>query len=63
VSKTHLLVRPVADGVEVIDRNSSNGTHLTHRGVRRSLVPGEPALAVPDDIIHIGQRAALVRRA
>lgn len=62
VSKAHLLVRPVALGIELIDRNSSNGTRLTHNGIERSLAAGEPALAEPGDTIHIGDRTATVRR-
>lgn len=63
LSRTHLLVRPVADGVELIDCGSSNGTTLTHGGVERELVAHQPSIAVPGDTIQIGQRTATVRRA
>lgn len=63
VSKTHLVLRPVPQGIEVIDRNSTNGTELVHDGVERVLEAGAPAVAVPGDTIRFGDRAAEVARA
>lgn len=62
VSKTHLAVRPVEQGIEVIDHNSTNGTYIWHGGAERRLVPGETALASPDDTLRFGDRTAVVRR-
>lgn len=62
VSKTHLAVRPVDHGVEVVDRNSTNGTELVHDGVARLLEAGVPAVAVPGDRIRFGDRSAVVAR-
>lgn len=61
VSKTHLSVRPTAQGLELVDRGSSNGTTLTRQGVRTALVAGQPVLAQPGDTLQVGQRAAQVR--
>ncbi|MEN1975902.1 FHA domain-containing protein [Cellulomonas sp. P4] len=45
VSQTHLEVHPAEDGLEVLDRGSTNGTVLVDPdGGRWSLPPGRPAL-------------------
>lgn len=60
VSKTHAALRPVEDGVEIVDQGSTNGTAIVHRGRERELSPGEPAVAVPGDTIRLGDRSAVV---
>lgn len=62
VSKTHLAVRPVEQGIEVVDHNSTNGTFVWHDGSERRLVPGEPSLVPPDHTLRFGDRTAVVRR-
>lgn len=60
VSKTHLVLRPVEHGVEVVDQGSTNGTAIVHDGAERLLEPGEPAVALPGDTIRFGDRTAVV---
>lgn len=60
VSKTHAALRPVRDGVEVVDQGSTNGTTIVHRGSERELDPGERAVAAPGDTIRFGDRSAVV---
>ncbi|MFP7761262.1 RDD family protein [Marisediminicola sp. LYQ134] len=62
MSKTHLLVRPVGDGLEVVDWHSTNGSALTHDGVDRELAPGVPVSVVDGDSIRLGDRVADVVR-
>ncbi|GAA4429388.1 hypothetical protein GCM10023169_31700 [Georgenia halophila] len=63
VSKTHLAVRPVERGIEVIDQHSTNGTSVVHDGAERPLAAGQPGLALPGDTIRFGDRTAVVARA
>ncbi|MFC7403976.1 RDD family protein [Georgenia alba] len=63
VSKTHFAVRPVAQGVEVLDHRSTNGTFVVHDGAERRLTPWEPAMALAGDTIRFGDRTAVVVRA
>lgn len=63
VSKTHLSIRAVDEGVEVTDRHSTNGTGIVRAGQEQVLSPGEPALAQPGDTIRFGERTARVERA
>lgn len=60
VSKTHLVLRPAGQGVEVVDRHSTNGTAIVHDGAERLLEPDQPRLAVPGDTIRFGDRTAVV---
>lgn len=62
VSKTHLTLRPVDGGVEVVDQHSTNGTAITHDAVERLLEPGVPAIAQAGDTIGFGDRTAVVAR-
>ncbi|QYJ05595.1 RDD family protein [Nocardioides panacisoli] len=62
VSKTHLVLRPAEDGVEVVDQGSTNGTSIVHDGKERSLPVGEAGVAVPGDTIRFGDRSAAVAR-
>lgn len=63
LSKTHLLVRPVDGGLEIVDWHSTNGSALISEGVARALPPGVPVRAVEGDTIQLGDRVADVIRA
>ncbi|MGY1551461.1 RDD family protein [Microbacterium sp. A588] len=60
ISKTHLLVRPVDIGLEIIDCYSTNGSGLIRDGVEYALTPGTPVVTVPGDTIRFGDRIAVV---
>ncbi len=60
ISKVHVLLRPVAAGLEVIDQGSTNGTGLVHEGHEQPLTAGEVGLARFGDSIRIGERTARV---
>ena len=60
ISKTHVLLRPVVAGIEVIDQGSTNGTLLVREGREQLLAAGVVALARPGDTIRIGDRTARV---
>ena len=60
ISKTHVVLRPVVAGIEVIDQGSTNGTLLVRDGREQLLVAGVVALARSGDTIHIGDRSARV---
>lgn len=62
ISKTHLSLRPVEDGIEVTDRKSTNGTIVVHRGNEQRLIAWQPVTAYVGDTIRFGERSALVRR-
>ncbi|MEY2847700.1 MAG: hypothetical protein RI885_365, partial [Actinomycetota bacterium] len=62
LSKTHLLVRPMEGGLEVVDWHSTNGSGLTSGGVEVELSPGVPAPANEGDRIRLGDRIADVTR-
>ncbi|HSX66545.1 RDD family protein [Nocardioides sp.] len=62
LSRTHLLVCPLDDGLELTDCGSSNGTTVTHAGVERRLTAQQVTRAGAGDSIGIGQRTATVRR-
>lgn len=62
VSKTHLSLRPVDQGVEVIDRHSTNGTAIIRDGVEQPLSAKNPVLALPGDKVRFGERTAVVER-
>ena len=63
LSKTHMLVRPVDGGLEIVDWHSTNGSALISDGVERALAPGMPVQAVAGDRIRLGDRLAEVIRA
>ena len=60
ISKTHVVVRRVDAGVEVIDRGSTNGTALVSNGHQQLLPAGEVGVARPGDTIRIGDRTVRV---
>lgn len=62
LSKTHLLVRPIEGGLEIVDWHSTNGSGLTSGGVELELSPGVPVPAVDGDRIRLGDRIADVIR-
>lgn len=62
LSKTHLLVRPVADGLEVTDWRSTNGTAVVRGGVEQALPAGGSATVGEGDSILFGDRTAVVER-
>lgn len=55
VSSTHLAFRPVAGGLEVVDRGSTNGTVLVDPdGKPWTLVPAQPALVTAGWTLVLG---------
>lgn len=60
ISKTHVVLRPVGSGIEVIDQGSTNGTLLVRDGREQQMVAGVVALARSGDTILIGDRSARV---
>lgn len=60
LSKTHALLVPTADGVEVVDRGSTNGSALVRAGVETPAVPGVPLHAAVGDTVRLGDRLAEV---
>ncbi|GAA4656572.1 RDD family protein [Arthrobacter cryoconiti] len=63
VSKTHLHVRVSNEGLWVTDRNSTNGSAITHQdGARVPLPGGTPLLAEPGARVHFGDRSFVVGR-
>ncbi len=62
LSKTHMFVRPVDGGLEVVDWHSTNGSGLISNGVEQTLAPGVPVQAAEGDKIRLGDRIADVIR-
>ena len=60
LSKTHLFVRVVAEGLEVTDCGSSNGSSVRRGEVARDLTPGQPLVLAAGDVIRLGDRTAAV---
>lgn len=60
ISKTHVVLRPVPAGLEVIDQGSTNGTAVIHEGIERPLTAGEVGVAELGDTVRIGERTARV---
>jgi hypothetical protein len=64
VSKTHLHVRASTEGLWVTDRNSTNGSAITHRAGQKSrLAGGTPTLAEVGARVHFGDRSFVVGQA
>lgn len=59
-SKTHLLLRATARGVEIVDLGSTNGTALVRDGVEREATPGSALVAEPGDAVRFGDRTLTV---
>ncbi|WP_404437419.1 RDD family protein [Microbacterium aerolatum] len=62
LSKTHLLVRPVEGGLEILDCQSTNGSGLIRAGVEHEVAAGAPVATTDGDTIRIGDRTAAVVR-
>jgi uncharacterized RDD family membrane protein YckC len=62
LSKTHLLVRPIDGGLEIVDCRSTNGSGLIRGGTEYAVSAGEPTMAVEGDTIRLGDRIAAVVR-
>ncbi|WP_434810890.1 RDD family protein [Microbacterium sp. bgisy189] len=62
LSKTHLLVRPIAGGLEITDCRSTNGSALVREGVEHTVEAGAAVATIEGDIIRIGDRTADVVR-
>ncbi|MEO8528769.1 MAG: FHA domain-containing protein [Pseudolysinimonas sp.] len=63
VSKTHLAIRPDAEGrIWAIDLNSTNGSVVTHASGKTSTIPsGGHAVLAADDVVQIGRHAVAVQ--
>jgi uncharacterized RDD family membrane protein YckC len=62
LSKTHMLVRPIDGGLEIVDCRSTNGSGLIRGGTEYAVSAGEPTMAVEGDTIRLGDRIAAVVR-
>ena len=60
ISKVHVVLRPVAGGLEVVDQGSTNGTAVVHEGQEQPLTAGEVGVARLGDTIRMGERTARV---
>jgi len=58
LSKTHALVQPVAGGLEIIDRRSTNGCGVIRGGIETELASGGSATVAEGDAIRLGDRIA-----
>lgn len=63
LSKTHMLVRPVEGGLEIVDCRSTNGSGLIRGGTEYGVAAGTPVQTVDGDMIRLGDRVAAVVRA
>ncbi|MBO0981412.1 RDD family protein [Microbacterium sp. SD291] len=63
LSKTHMLVRPIEGGLEVVDCRSTNGSGLIRAGAEYALPAGTPVPTTDGDMIRLGDRVAAVVRA
>lgn len=62
LSKTHLLVRPVEGGLEIMDCGSTNGSGLIRGGTDYSVMAGTPIVTIEADTVRLGDRLAVVVR-
>ena len=62
LSKTHMLVRPIDGGLEIIDCHSTNGSGLIRGGTEYGVAAGTPTTATEGDMIRLGDRVAAVVR-
>lgn len=62
LSKTHLVVRPVDGGIEIVDCHSTNGSGLVRDGSEYAVTPAVPTIATEGDMIRLGDRVAAVVR-
>jgi uncharacterized RDD family membrane protein YckC len=62
LSKTHMLVRPVDGGLEIVDCRSTNGSGVIRGGTEYGVAAGTPTEATDGDMIRLGDRVAAVVR-
>ena len=62
LSKTHMLVRPVDGGLEIVDCRSTNGSGVIRGGTEYGVAAGTPTMATDGDMIRLGDRVAAVVR-
>ncbi len=62
LSKTHMLVRPVAGGLEIVDCGSTNGSGLVRGGTEFPVAAETPTRVNDGDLIRLGDRVATVVR-
>ena len=62
LSKTHLLVRPVDGGLEIVDCASTNGSGLIRGGTEYSVAADTPIMTIEGDTVRLGDRLAAVVR-
>jgi hypothetical protein len=62
LSKTHMLVRPVDGGLEIVDCRSTNGSGLIRGGTEYGVAAGTPTMTTDGDMIRLGDRVAAVVR-
>ena len=62
LSKTHMLVRPVDGGLEIVDCRSTNGSGVIRGGAEQPVAAGTPTIATDGDMIRLGDRVAAVVR-
>lgn len=60
ISKTHAVLRPRGDGVEVVDQGSTNGTTVVRKGREDVVEPGRSEVVHAGDMIRLGDRSARV---
>lgn len=60
LSKTHLLVRPVPGGLEVVDLHSTNGSALSRNGIDMAMPAGTVVAITAGDTIRLGDRVFAV---
>ncbi len=60
LSKTHLLVRPVPGGLEVVDLHSTNGSALSRDGIDMAMPAGTVVAITAGDTIRLGDRVFAV---
>ncbi|MGO1265914.1 MAG: FHA domain-containing protein, partial [Microbacterium gubbeenense] len=60
ISKTHLSARPLDDGVEIVDLDSTNGCEIERAGQTRAIPPRTPIRAIPGDVVRFGDRSLVI---
>jgi len=60
ISKTHLSARPLPDGVEIVDLDSTNGCEIERGGQTRAIPPRTPIRALPGDRVRFGDRSLVI---
>lgn len=60
ISKTHAVLRPLGDGIEVIDQGSTNGTTVVRKGREDAVEPGRSEVVHAGDVVRLGDRSARV---